>query len=94
LELHVYVVVLATQAGGNMITVSATELKKKRFDMLARVSAGEVIAVHRNGEKVALIVPSKKDDWRERMKIVPKFLVPPEQAFATMENEGEWETYL
>ena len=77
-----------------MITVTATKLRKNLFDLLVQVSKGEIIAIQRKGEEVALIVPPKKGDWRERMKIVPKLLVPPEQAFASLETEEEWEDYL
>jgi len=77
-----------------MITVTATKLRNNLFELLAQVSKGEVITVRKNGEEVALMVPPQKGDWRERMKIVPKLLVPPEQAFASMENEKEWEDYL
>ena len=77
-----------------MIAVTATKLRNNLFDLLDQVSKGEVITVQRNGEEVALLVPPKKSDWRDRMTIIPKLLVPPDQAFAPMENEEEWEDYL
>ncbi len=77
-----------------MIAVTATKLRNNLFELLAQVSKGETIAVRRNGEEVALLVPPKKDDWRERMKSAPKLLVPPEEAFASLEHEAEWEALL
>jgi hypothetical protein len=44
------------------------------------------------GEKAAMKVPEKKENWQERMKIKPKLLVPPGEAFAPMDDI--WEDYL
>ena len=75
-----------------MIEVSATKLRNNLFEFLTKVSKGETISVKRNGKDVALIVPPKKEDWRDKMRTKVKLLVPPGEAFAPMEDE--WEDYL
>lgn len=75
-----------------MIEVSATKLRNNLFEFLTRVSKGETISVKRNGEDVAVIVPPNKEDWRDKMRTKVKFLVPPDKAFAPMEDV--WEDYL
>jgi prevent-host-death family protein len=78
--------------GGKMIKVTATALRNNLFELLAKVSKGEFITIQRNGKEVAMIVPPRKNDWRESMKIKPKLLAPPEQAFSPLEDV--WEDYL
>jgi prevent-host-death family protein len=78
--------------GGIMIEVSATKLRNNLFEFLTKVSKGETISVKRNGEDVAFMVPPKKEDWRDKMRTKVKFLVPPDKAFAPMEDV--WEDYL
>ncbi|MCP5053211.1 MAG: type II toxin-antitoxin system prevent-host-death family antitoxin [bacterium] len=75
-----------------MIKVNATTLRKNIFELLAKVSEGESITIQRNGEEVAMLVPTQKEDWREKMKVKPKFLVPPEEAFTPVDDG--WEDYL
>ncbi len=75
-----------------MIEVSATKLRNNLFEFLTKVSKGETISVKRNGEDVAVMVPPKKEDWRDKMRTKVKFLVPPDKAFAPMEDV--WEDYL
>ncbi|MCP4149193.1 MAG: type II toxin-antitoxin system prevent-host-death family antitoxin [bacterium] len=74
-----------------MIEVSATKLRNNLFELLARVANGESITVQRNGEKVAIVMPVKEKDWRENNNIKAKLLVPPDEAFAPMEDV--WEDY-
>ncbi len=78
--------------GGIMIEVSVSKLRNNLFEFLTKVSKGETISVKRNGEDVAFMVPPKKGDWRDKMRTKVKFLVPPDKAFAPMEDE--WEDYL
>ena len=75
-----------------MIVVSATKLRSNLFEFLAKVSEGETIAVRRNGEITALVMPPSKKDWRSKMKSKVKFMVPPDEAFAPIEDT--WEDYL
>ncbi|UCH93292.1 MAG: type II toxin-antitoxin system prevent-host-death family antitoxin [Candidatus Aminicenantes bacterium] len=75
-----------------MIVVSATKLRNNLFEYLAKVSKGETITIQRNGKEVARVVPAQKKDWRDRMRTKVKLLVPPDQAFAPMEDL--WEDYL
>jgi prevent-host-death family protein len=75
-----------------MVKVTATNLRNNLFELLAQVSEGETITIQRNGEEVAMLIPTQKKDWREKMTIIPKLLAPPEQVFAPMEDE--WEDYI
>ncbi|MGE5342866.1 MAG: type II toxin-antitoxin system Phd/YefM family antitoxin [Candidatus Omnitrophota bacterium] len=74
-----------------MISVTAANLKSHLFEYLARVSEGETISVQRDGEEVAVIVPGHKENWRNKLKIKAKLLVPPDSAFAPLEDI--WENY-
>ncbi|MGD2088930.1 MAG: type II toxin-antitoxin system Phd/YefM family antitoxin [Candidatus Aminicenantes bacterium] len=75
-----------------MIVVSATKLRSNLFEYLAKVSKGETITIQRNGKDVARVVPSQKEDWRDKMRKKVKLLVPPDEVFAPMEDV--WEDYL
>jgi prevent-host-death family protein len=75
-----------------MIVVSATKLRNNLFEFLAKVSEGESIVIQRNGESVAMVVPPRKEDWRDKMRTKVKFRVPPEEVFAPMKDI--WEEYL
>ena len=75
-----------------MIVVSATKLRSNLFEYLAKVSKGETITIQRNGKEVARVVPPQKEDWRDKMRKKVKLLVPPDEAFAPMEDV--WENYL
>lgn len=75
-----------------MITVSATKLRNNLFEFLAKVAEGESIAIQRNGENVAMVVPPSKEDWRDKIRTKVKFRVPPDEAFAPMKDV--WEDYL
>ena len=75
-----------------MIVVSATKLRNNLFEFLARVSKGETITVQRNGEDVAVVVPAKKENWRDKKKTKARLLVSPDKAFAPMDDI--WEDYI
>jgi prevent-host-death family protein len=75
-----------------MIVLSATKLRNNLFEYLAKVSKGETITIQRNGKDVALVVPPQKKDWRDKMRTKVKLPVPPDKAFAPMEDI--WEDYL
>ena len=75
-----------------MIVLSATKLRNNLFEYLAKVSKGETLTIQRNGKDVALVVPPQKKDWRDKMRTKVKLLVPPDKAFAPMEDL--WEDYL
>ena len=74
-----------------MIEVTATKLRNNLFDFLAKVSQGETIAIRRNGKNVALVVPTQKEDWRDKMRSKVKMLVSPDIAFKPLEDV--WEEY-
>ena len=69
-----------------MVVVSATKFRNNRFEYLDMVSKGESITVQRNGKEVAKVVPPQKEDWRDKMRTKVKLLVPPDEAFAPMED--------
>ncbi len=75
-----------------MIVVSATKLRNNLFEFLEKVFEGETIAVQRNGENVAVVIPPQKKDWRDKMRTKVKLMVPPDEAFTPMEDI--WEEYL
>jgi len=66
-----------------MIVVSATNLRNNLFGFLAKVADGETIAIHRNGENFATVVPPRKDDWRDKIRSQVRCRVPLEEAFAS-----------
>ncbi|MCU0287389.1 MAG: type II toxin-antitoxin system prevent-host-death family antitoxin [Acidobacteria bacterium] len=74
-----------------MIEVTATKLRNNLFEFLAQISKGEIIVIQRNGENVALMVPPKKEDWRNKIRSKIKFLTPPSLAFKPLEDV--WEDY-
>ena len=73
-----------------MVEVTATKLRNNLFEFLAKVSKGEIIVIQRNGENVALVVPPKKEDWRDKIRSKIKFLTPPDQAFKPLEDVWEF----
>ncbi|MCK4763945.1 MAG: type II toxin-antitoxin system prevent-host-death family antitoxin [Candidatus Aminicenantes bacterium] len=75
-----------------MITVTATKLRSDIFVFLDKVAQGETITVQRNGREVALMVPANRGNWRDRMREKIKLLVPPDEAFAPLEDT--WEEYI
>lgn len=79
-------------AGGAMIVVSATKLRSNLFEFLSKVAGGETLTIQRNGEDVAIVTPPKIKNWRDNRKTKAKLLVPPEEAFAPLEDV--WEDYL
>jgi prevent-host-death family protein len=74
-----------------MIEVSATKLRNNLFDYLDKASEGETIVIRRNNREVARLVPTQQTDWREKMRVKPKFLVDPELLVQPMEDI--WEDY-
>ncbi len=74
----------------NKITV--TYLRKNIFDILTSVSKGNSILIERNGKEVAVIVPAKINNWRDKIKSKPKLLVSEEEAFIPVEDV--WKDYL
>jgi len=74
-----------------MIKVSATKLRNNLFDYLDRAAAGETIVIQRNNKEVARLVSTRRMNWRDKMTIKPKVLVPPEELIKPMEDI--WEEY-
>lgn len=64
-----------------MIKGTATKLRSHIFEYLQKAAKGETVAIRLNGADVAMLVPVKIKNWRDRMKIKPKLLMPAERAF-------------
>jgi prevent-host-death family protein len=75
-----------------MLNVSATKLRNNLFEILKRVEAGEKVVITHKKKEVAFIVSAKKSDWREKVGMKPKLLVPPEQIIRPIEDI--WEDYV
>ncbi len=75
-----------------MIAVNATKLRNNLFEYLVLVSKGESIAIKRNGKEIAMIVPPKSENWRDRIKNKMKLLVSPNEIMTPMDDV--WEKYI
>ncbi len=62
-----------------MPRVSATKLRQHLFEYLDRAAAGETIFIERNSQEVARLVPTHPLNWRDKMHIKLKFLVPEDE---------------
>ena len=69
-----------------MIRVTATELRSKLFDYLARAAAGETIVIQRNRREVARLVPTQPADWRAKMRQTPQLLVTPTELIKSLDD--------
>ena len=74
-----------------MLRITATKLRSRLFEVLDRAAAGESTIIERNGKEVARLVPTQQPDWRGRMKVGARLLVPPDQLVEPL--EGVWEEY-
>ena len=61
-----------------MITVTATELRKRILEYLDMISAGQTIVVIRNNKEVAKLTPTQRRNWQDGMeeKIEIKIKIP------------------
>ena len=75
-----------------MIAVNATKLRNNLFEYLVLVSKGESIAIKRNGKEIAMIVPPKSENWRDRIKNKMKLLVSANEIMTPMDDV--WEKYI
>jgi prevent-host-death family protein len=75
-----------------MKKVTATKFRKNLSEYLDQVSAGEIIVIQRNNKDVARLVAIPQQDWREKMKMKPEFLVPIEELIQPIEDI--WEDYI
>jgi prevent-host-death family protein len=75
-----------------MKKVTATKFRKNLSEYLDQVSAGEIIVIQRNNKDVARLVAIPQQDWREKMKTTPEFIVPIEELIQPI--EGVWEDYI
>jgi prevent-host-death family protein len=75
-----------------MITVSITNFRKRLFEYLDRVAAGETIIIQRNNIEVARLTGMSQLDWREKMPDVPRLLVEPEALLQPLTDI--WEEYV
>lgn len=75
-----------------MRTVSATNLRNDLFNYLDLVESGEVIIIQRNNQEVARLVPAAGSNWRDRMSVSVKLLVPAEELIQPLDDV--WEEYV
>lgn len=75
-----------------MLHVSATKLRKDLFEILKRVEAGEKVVIRHNRKEVAFMISTQKSDWRSKVGMKPKLLVPPEEIIAPFVDI--WEEYI
>lgn len=75
-----------------MRTISATNLRNDLFNYLDKVESGEVIIIQRNQQEVARLVPAAQANWREKMSVKMKLLVPVELLIQPLDDI--WEGYV
>ena len=75
-----------------MIVVSANDLKDNLFKYLDEITKGEKIIIQKDKKKIACLTHISEIDWRDKMSIRPKLLVPPEKVIEPM--TGIWEEYI
>jgi prevent-host-death family protein len=75
-----------------MIHTNVTDMRKNIFELLEKVSCGEVIIIERRGKTIAKIVPAYQSDWRKKLKVQAELLEKPDQAFEPIKEI--WEDYL
>ena len=75
-----------------MVTMTASQLRKELFTALRLVSGGEPVTVKWKGQEVARLMPVPSSDWRESVRDKPRLLVPPDEAFAPMDDV--WQEYV
>lgn len=75
-----------------MRTVSATNLRNDLFNYLDIVEAGEAIIIQRNNQEVARLVPTFQGNWRDKMSVKVKLLVPAEELIHALDDV--WEEYV
>ena len=70
------------------------DLKREIKELRDQLTKSQTIplSIKESQKKPAMKVPEKKGNWQERMKIKPKLLVPPNEAFAPMDDI--WEDYI
>ena len=74
-----------------MIKVSATKLRNNLFNYLDKAAEGETIVIQRNNKEVARLVSTNHINWRDKMTLKPKVLVPAEELIKPIEDI--WEEY-
>ncbi|MGE0084489.1 MAG: type II toxin-antitoxin system Phd/YefM family antitoxin [Desulfococcaceae bacterium] len=75
-----------------MLVVSASELKNNLFKYIDEITKGEKIIIRHDHKNVARLTRVSASDWRDRMKIHPKLLVPPEKIIEPAVDI--WEEYV
>lgn len=75
-----------------MLKVPAPKFRAHLFDSLDQVTEGETIIVERNHQEVAQVTPTQRPNWRERMTITPKLLVPADEFIKPLPDV--WNDYL
>lgn len=75
-----------------MLNITATKLRSNFFEILKKVEAGEKVVISHKKKEVAFMIPVQKIDWRAKVGMKPKLLVPPEEIIRPVEDI--WEEYM
>lgn len=75
-----------------MLTVSATKLRNDLFTYLDKVESGEVVVIQRNNQEIARLIPTVQGNWREKMTVNIRLLVPATELSQPIQEM--WEEYV
>lgn len=67
-----------------MMVISVNELQADLSMYLDEIGKGKQIIIQKNKKDIALLSPVPKADWRDKMTVRPKLLVPPEEIVEPM----------
>jgi len=72
-----------------MMVISVNELQADLSMYLDEIGKGKQIIIQKNKKDIALLSPVPKADWRDKMTVRPKLLVPPEEIVESMTDVWE-----
>ena len=72
-----------------MIVISVNELQADLSMYLDEIGKGKQIIIQKNKKDIALLSPVPKADWRDKMSVRPKLLVPSEKIVEPMTDVWE-----
>jgi antitoxin (DNA-binding transcriptional repressor) of toxin-antitoxin stability system len=76
--------------GKTMRQVDVSQFSTKLADLLKAIEGGETIAIARNGETIAHLVPTQTIDPKERKKPLDKFLETRKPLNVTWQELASW----
>jgi len=75
-----------------MIVITANETKDNLFKYLDEITDGKKIIIQKDQKNIACLSHIPSEDWRNKMTIRPKLLVPPEKLMEPLSDI--WEGYV